>query len=351
MNVVIDVSLQHRDNAYRGVGTYTRLLFDSLKSHKSVNTVELIENGQVPPNTSLIHYPYFDLFFRTLKPHENIPFVVTVHDLIPLVYANHYWPGIKGSIRQFFQIHSLKKAGAIITDSETSRQDIHNLLQMPLEKISVVYLAADPELQRPSDDIIAKTKQDFSLNKPYLLYVGDINYNKNLPALIRSFAHLKEETFDLVLVSRALGSKIIPEAREVHLAIADSGLEERVRVLTNVPLSPKQALAGLYAGAEWYVQPSLYEGFGLPVLEAMQCGTPVVASLGGSLKELVNETNAVVFKPESEEQILKALRFALDLTANEKEALTRKGIQRATDFSWQKVAQQTQDIYEKVLMH
>ncbi len=347
MSIVIDVRNQHADNTYRGVGVYTRLLFKALE--KQQQNITIIEKGVLPDFVELIHYPYFDLFFRTLKPLDDIPFIVTVHDVIPLVYANHYWPGFKGSITQIFQTQTLKKAKAILTDSLTSKEDIHTLLQIPKEKIEVVYLAADPELRRPTDDGIAKVKKEYGIDKPYLLYVGDINYNKNIPALLRSFAKMRNDNYDLVLVSRALQYKDIPEAKEILEILKHNKLSARVKILTNVPVEPKNVLASLYAGATWYVQPSLYEGFGLPVLEAMQCGVPVISSTGGSLKEIVDERCAVIFQPESEEQIVLALKKALNLNQNEREALVLEGLKRAAAFSWEKVARHTAKVYHRVL--
>src|SRR5690606_12186116 len=141
-----------------------------------------------------------------------------------------------------------------------------------------------------------------------------------------SFAKLKQEDIDLVLVSRALHANSTPEAQEILGTIDKWNVHNRVKVLSNVPLKPKSVLASLYAGAYWYVQPSLYEGFGLPVLEAMQCGTPVISSLGGSLKELVDESNAIVFQPESEEQMVKALDVAIGLTDKQRDKLKVTGV-------------------------
>ncbi|KKT98062.1 MAG: Glycosyltransferase [Microgenomates group bacterium GW2011_GWB1_45_17] len=145
-----------------------------------------------------------------------------------------------------------------------------------------MHLAGNPLLHAtPKTDVDAVLKK-YNIPEKYLLYVGDINYNKNLPALLRAFSTLSQN-LHLVMVGRSLNNIEIPEGRWIHDTIQEKGIAQRVHLLTDIPKHPATELAALFTGASAYVQPSLYEGFGLSVLDAMQCGALVISSTGGFL--------------------------------------------------------------------
>ena len=213
-------------------------------------------------------------------------------------------------------------------------------------KVKRIYLAAAGEFApMPRTEYMAVLKK-YGIGRPYLLYVGDINFNKNLPGLIKAYGQVRDR-LELVLVSKAMGGDS-REAGQIQAMIDDLKWEENIRVLTDVPYEPLADMRGLYSGASWYVQPSFYEGFGLPVLEAMQCETPVVSSIGGSLGEVIGEA-AVKFDPNIKGDLGRALRTAVEMSEEKRKELIEKGKEQAAEFSWEKTARETVEVYEKVL--
>jgi glycosyltransferase involved in cell wall biosynthesis len=313
-------------NAGRGVGQYTRMLIEAIRTHTDIELVDSWEQADV------VHYPFFDLFFLTLPLHKPKPTVVTVHDVIPLLYPDHYPKGLRGAAKQLIQTMSLSGAHRIVTDSDCSTADVVRLLKQPQEKVETVYLAPDPGYSPASKAGIETVKSTYGLNKPYFLYVGDINYNKNLPELLRFFSKLGDE-YLLVMVTKPL-RRSNPAADFLWKQIDALGIENRLRILNEVPLEPLDEMRALYSGALWYVQPSLYEGFGLPVLEAQTCGCPVISTLGGSLKEICNDS---------------CFNFELIGSAPEvdRNPFIQLGYNNVARFSWEKAA----DLMSRVYTH
>jgi glycosyltransferase involved in cell wall biosynthesis len=196
MKVLLDTSPLSNANAARGIGTYTRFLLDRLLNSQ---TIEVFQSGIMSEDelkkfsADVVHYPYFDFFFPTLQLKLITKTVVTIHDVIPLIFPKHYRPGKIGKVNFLRQKLALKAVNRIITDSESSKKDIIRLLGVPEEKITVIYLAANPKLQPLSQDVWQKYQRKLHLPKNYLLYVGDINYNKNLPQLIKTLKFLPRE--------------------------------------------------------------------------------------------------------------------------------------------------------------
>lgn len=343
IKVRLDTSPLQSGHELRGIGVYTRLLAEFLSAEP---TITLTTNNTNNSQVDLVHYPFFDFYFPTLpiKPWQKT--VVTIHDVIPLIYPNQYPAGKKGTIYFKKQLLALKFVSAVITDSEVSKQDIHQYLKTPLARIFVVHLAGQPELSPAKEEAINHVKKKFGLKKPYVLYVGDINFNKNLPQLIKMLKYLPDE-IQLVCFGKAMRESDIPEWKAIITQAALSNVESRICFISDVPHDDFSTLAALYSGALCYVQPSIYEGFGLPVLEAMQCATPVVVSNSASLPEITGEAGLLV-DPEAEalaEGVLKVYNYS----NSTRQKIISLGLAHANTFSWKKTAQQTIEVYRKVL--
>ena len=285
---------------------------------------------------NVAHVPYFAPPLL-----RNVPLVVTIHDLIPLILAPY-----RGSVlvRAYTLLVSLaaRRADLILADSECSRQDIIRLLRVPPERVWTVYLGVD-ERYRPLDRAeLEAVRRKYGLPPRYILYLGGFDVRKNLTGLLRAFARVAQRQRRPFL---AIAGKIPP--RETPLfpdprhIVEELGLESRVRFIGWVEEDDKPAL---YAGALAFVFPSLYEGFGLPVLEAMACGTPVVASRRGSLPEIVGEGGLLV---DTEEELAEAMAQIVE----DEELRTRlreRALSQASRFRWEDTARQTLAAYAAV---
>jgi glycosyltransferase involved in cell wall biosynthesis len=346
MNVLIDTSPLNTGHAMRGIGTYTRLLTEHLEKqpHVAVCRSETEQAAQFKPD--LIHYPYFDLYFNTLPMLKKRPTVVTIHDVIPLKFRSYYPVGIKGKATLIKQRTALRSVAAIITDSEASKADIIKHLHVSPKKIHVVYLAANPEMQAASEQDIRRVRRAYKLPQNYVLYVGDINYNKNIPQLIKATRFLPS-TVKLVAVGKNFHPHDIPEWQWIETQLALSDVEGRVKFITDVQANATADLAAIYSGALCYVQPSLYEGFGLPVLEAMQSKTPVVVANNSSLPEIAGDD--AVYVETTAEGIAEGINTVLDWSASQRNQVISNAYAWSQRFSWDQVAQETVVIYNQVL--
>lgn len=347
MKVTIDISPVKNAHQWRGIGIYTQKLVEALKriGEKDFELV-LTENGRIPSDVDLIHYPYFDLFFPTLPIFKKKKTLVTIHDVIPLVFPQAYPPGVKGKIRFLHQKISLKGVRAIITDSFTSKRDISKYLNFPPNSIHVVYLAPAAAFQQIKEPkLLEETKKKFNLPKEFVLYVGDIAYHKNVSALASVCRKLK---IPLVVVGKQAAGEEFDRNHIENQPLVDFlknyGDDPRVYRLGFVP---EEDLVRIYNLATVYCQPSLYEGFGLPVLEAMVCGCPVISSQTSSLSEIAAEA-ALFFNPESHDQLILCLK---DILKNDKlkARMIERGLQQSKKFSWEKTAQKTFAVYAEVV--
>ncbi len=345
MKVVISLKPLQSGSKTRGVGVYTRELIRTLQ--------ELYPQDEFIPTTrdyyhqdaDLVHFPFFDPFFLTLPLRKSKLTIVTVHDLIPLKFPRHFPKGFRGTLKWWLQRHSLKQVDHIITDSLSSQQDIHQLLGFPQKKISVIPLGPNIRYSRVPKQLKANVAQEYNLPKKYLLYVGDINWNKNIPGLIKEFSQLKNRRLHLVLVGGVFQqAKMIPELKEVLQLIDQSPVKDRIHRLGFVP---SHHLPALYALAFAYVQPSWYEGFGLPILEAMEHRCPVITSNQGSLPE-VGEQAVLYFDPHKLGDLTQKIEYLLDHPQKRRD-LIDLGKQQAKKFSWKLTAQKTYEVYQKLV--
>lgn len=340
MKIAIDTSPLHDGNKGRGVGTYTKLLLNSLKQKKEVTVVESI-NPQAE-DVDLVHYPYFDLFRPSLPIKKPKPTIVTIHDVIPLQMPDQFPKGIKGSVRLLHQKISIKNTKHIITDSEYSKKTITKYLSITGQRISDIPLVADTIFAQSSKTEVNNIKKKLDLPSKFYLYVGDIGFNKNLPQLINVFGKLKNE--NLAIVTRADINLQIPEAISIKNAIK----QNRNNNVTIKQVSSQHQLAHVYSAAYFYIQPSLLEGFGLPVLEAMQTSTPVIASNTASLPEIAGQAG-LYFTPTSQKSIINAINKSSSLPKRQYQKLKLASKKQATRFTSDKFARETIEVYKKVL--
>jgi len=270
------------------------------------------------------------------------PIVVTVHDVS---YIEHpeYFRTSRALQLQISTRNTLRRAARVITISEFSRQRIAAHFGMDPAGIAVTPLAAQ-EYFRPINRELAKRRVAASLgvHRPFLLHVGDLHPRKNQVGLIRAFGELlrAHPELDHLLVLAGKHTWFTPRVRE---EIRRSGLDGRV-VLTD--FVPDETLVDLYNAAEVFVFPSFYEGFGLPLVEAMACGLPVVCSSSSALPEVVDGA-ALLFDAGSVEQQTRAIRDILidpELAAR----MRKKSLQRASFFDWRETARRTLDVYSEV---
>lgn len=340
LKIRFDTSPLKTGHAGRGIGVYTKNLLTALQKQHEIELV-----NDLKEKVDIIHYPFFDFFSTTLPLNYSKKVVVTIHDVIPLEFPEFYKPGLRGKAAFYKQLLSLRFVSAIITDSEYSKQQIIRRLGIGEDKIFVTYLAASNNLAKATAEDIERYRNTFSLPKDYILYVGDINYNKNIPQLIKALKFLPD-SIHLVCVGKNFYAHDIPEWRWIEAQVTLSDVEKRVHFITDLPPESETALAAIYSGAVCYIQPSLSEGFGLPVLEALQCGCPVICANKGSLPEV---GGAVAFYVEpTAEEFAHQVEKILMLESKEKAAFSYNAIAWAKQFNWNKTAEKTIAVYHKV---
>ena len=273
------------------------------------------------------------------------PTVVTVHDVIQFVLPEYAWRKIS---RVYFGIvsRSARRADAVITVSECSKRDIVTLLGLPPERIHVIGNAVDASLHPVRDAwLLASVRERYGIAPRFILYFGGCDLRKNVPRLIESYARLPaalRKEYQLVIAGRYmhLGHPLYPDPRQT---VQRLGLDGRVVFTGQVR---EQDKAPLFSAATVFVFPSLYEGFGIPVLEAMACGTPVVTSDSSALPEVVGDAGLLV-DPYDTDAISGGVRALLEDQAR-REDLARRGLERARLFTWHQVAEQTLRVYREI---
>jgi len=267
--------------------------------------------------------------------------VITVHDLNFIFYPQFQ---TAESMRYYAgQIQwAVDIADHISADSHATRQDVIELLRVPPDKISTIHLAANPIFETPySDEVIEATLTSYNLPRGFILFVGTLEPRKNLPTLIRIYEKLKRETaVDCPLI--LIGSKgwIFDE---IFATIDHLGLRDHVKHLSGVG---DEQLAHLYHAAGVLVTPSHYEGFGLPALEAMHCGCPVIVSDRGSLPEVVGKAGILLPPDDVDGWASRISRVLADTSLREK--MIVDGFAQAKKFTWRKTAEATLRIYQSL---
>jgi glycosyltransferase involved in cell wall biosynthesis len=279
----------------------------------------------------LMHFTHFNIPLL-----YNRPFIVTIHDLTLSLFPGKKMTKWYHRLAYHLTInHAIKKAKHIIAVSNHTKRDIVNHFQTDPEKIAVIYNGISKDFEHLSTPkTLTATLKKYHITKPFILYTGVWRDHKNLPRLIQAFHLLRSERdLDLQLVITGREDKNYPEVKQ---SIADYKLEENA-ILTG--LVPEKDLNHLYNRATIFAFPSLYEGFGIPPLEAMRCGTPVAASRQSSVPEICGEA-ALYFDPHSAQDIADKLEMLYKNTDLQVE-LIEKGIAHIANFSWEKMANET----------
>ncbi|MFZ5933181.1 MAG: glycosyltransferase family 4 protein [Patescibacteria group bacterium] len=346
MRIAIDAGPMVSGHALRGIGTHTRSLVENLK--KLGVDIDVIDFSKSDLTKYVIaHIQSFHPFLLSLpltKPTKKV--VLTIHDLIPLIYPEHYPPGIRGRLIFFLQRILLRNVDMVITISETSKKDVCRFLGFKPERVKVIYLAPR-EVFKPIEDseFLDNVKKKHSLPEKFVLYVGDVNYNKNLLGLAAACKLIKAP---LVIVGKQAASEVVekdhienkPFARFLKRYGSDP-------LIKRVGFVPDEELVGIYNLASLYCQPSFYEGFGLSVLEAFASGCPVVAAKTQSLVEIA-EPAALFADPKKPKDM--AEKMSLVLTDSVlRNQLIETGKVFVKNYSWEKTARETLDVYKEVM--
>jgi glycosyltransferase involved in cell wall biosynthesis len=358
-----------------GIGTYIRSLILALSKIDSTNQYTMVSApadvaalSGLPENYrsavyarddhSVVDHMAFPVFLRGLSPdlvHIPLnrvpllmirPYVVTIHDMANLLFEDH--SSLRMQLRRFRFRRGLMRARRVIAVSEATKRDVEKVFGVPSDRIRRVYNAPDPSFsQRASNPGQEQSRilERYQIQCPFLLYAGRIFKHKNVPRLVEAFAVVRNQLAahplyaDLRLV---IIGDTISEHPEVRQTVIKSGVEQAVRFLGFVPF---ETLRCFYESAAAFVFPSRYEGFGLPPLEAMACGTPVVTSNVSSMPEVVGEA-AMLVNPENVFDIARGIREVL-LNEELRSRLIRRGREQAARFSWSWTARQVLEIYKE----
>jgi len=368
--VKVAVITTSMDGKRTGIGNYTRGLVQALVDNGYGKDIVLIHSEEshdplykqavekVIPNLprnvfqfkrflreiecGVVHFPSFTgsqlpLYFAT----GSVPIVVTIHDITPILYPEAH--PIKAGLLwgRALKLCSYRVAHWISV-SENTKLDMEKQLKISANDISVIYTAPDPRFKFLVDKEAARDYigRQYGIKDPFILYVGTLEPRKNIPSLIHAFAKLKQDGFTHKLL--LIGGKGW-KYESVFSTITELKLEDDVAVLGYVP---DDDLLLFYNVADVFVYPSVYEGFGLPPLEAMACGVPVITSNVSSLPEVVGGAGLLI-NPKDISDIANALeRILCDFSLRKN--LIQKGLQRSAEFKWEKTAEETFEVYRTV---
>lgn len=299
---------------------------------RSVGEQLLSINRRLTTGATLWHSAYY-VFPYAL----SMPVVVTLEDVMPLVLPEAL-PSAPGRfLYRALTSFAARRASHLITLSNSAQADIRRALGVPPAKMTVVALAADEGFHPRGSKEIESAREKLNLPERYSLYLGSNKPHKNLVTLIHAWAQLAD---DSVLVIAGHWDGRYPEAKRL---VEQLGLGERVLFRQGIS---SDDVPCLLSGAQIFAFPSLYEGFGLPPLEAMASGTPVACSNASSLPEVVGEA-AVLFDPHDVDAMAESISLFLGDSAL-RDSLREKGLEQARRFSWERTALQTLEVYKKV---
>jgi glycosyltransferase involved in cell wall biosynthesis len=269
------------------------------------------------------------------------PTVVTIHDMSFYLFPELFQPA-KRLYLQTMTRFSARRASAVICDSESTRRDVLQILGLTQERVHTVHIGIDAEMQPLPRDRISEFRRAKQLPSQFILFVGTLEPRKNLPLLLEAFAWLIQHS--QLPHHLVLGGGKGWYYQAIERQVEGLGLRSRVHFPGFIP---QYELPLWYNSADLFVYPSLYEGFGLPPLEAMACGVPVITSNVSSLPEVVGE-GGVMVDPNNPENLGQEMRRLLSDT-DARAGLCSRGLERAQSFSWHKTARQTAALYHAIL--
>jgi glycosyltransferase involved in cell wall biosynthesis len=269
------------------------------------------------------------------------PSVLTVHDLTTLLTPDHHTVARRSYLRWMIP-RACRRADAIIAVSESTRDDLVEQLEIPGEKISVVYLGVSKTFRPIKDpEELLRVRRKYNLPEKFILYVGLIEPRKNLDTLIAAYEAAEDVHREVSLVlAGSLGWRYQPLLSRIR----SSKVARRIFMPGYIK---SEDLAAVYGASSLFVYPSLYEGFGLPILEAMACGTPVITSNISSMPEVAGEA-ALLIDPHSPSDLASAMRRVLAEPAVSS-SLSERGKLRAQSFTWDETARKTRQVYEQLV--
>lgn len=284
----------------------------------------------------IVHTPSLCLFPK--KPHKN--YILTIHDIIFKIFPEYCTSDVVNYANRYLS-NNLNFADKIIAVSNATKNDLIQYFNVIESKITVIYEGASNIYKPLNKEELTEIIEKYKLSKPFILYIGTIEPRKNIPLIIHAFSRCIKKNYDIeFVIAGGLGWNY-----QIIFELIDKlGLTNRIKLLGYVP---EEDLPKLYNAARVFVFPSFYEGFGLPPLEAMQCGTPVITSNTSSLPEVVGK-GGLMIKPDDVKgltYLLERIFFDDDYYWKQKEY----GLQRSKLFSWKKSANRTFEIYEEIL--
>lgn len=359
-----------------GIGTYIRNLVRALAAVDQTNHYTLITQpqdsvslGPFPPNfqtapyarkdTEVLHNVTFPHFLRRFHadlyhiPLNSVaywmprPYILTIHDMSSVLFRSG--GGVRSALHEERYRRGAQRAARVITVSNSTRRDLEGVLRISPNRLRTIYSAPDPAFTQnhPAPEHEAQVLERYSIRAPFILYAGNIRPQKNVPRLVEAFAVLRHEfenhpeyqDLKLVIIGDELSR--YPAVRRV---VSATRVEPYVRFLGFVPI---ETLKVFYRAATVFAFPSLYEGFGLAPLEAMACGTPVLASNLPSLIEAVGEAAELV-TPDNVFEIKRGLRELL-LNRERREHLSAAGLAHSSRFNWETTARDVLAVYSETV--
>lgn len=367
-----NIAIDARKLSDFGIGTYIRNLIAALGDLDNDNEYFLFVGQQgseqlddLPENFNVVieRSPSYStreliaiswkLFRRKLDLYHSTHYVlpaivpckavVTIHDIIHLLYPEFLPSALAFFYAQRMIRRSLSRGDRIIAVSQNTKTDLMDYFKVDGRKIRVVYSGVTRGFRRRRDDKeVSRWLEEFEIRRPYVLFVGNPKPHKNLDNVIRAYARARriaQFDADLVCVGNRSGSDFKFRQRAEQL-----GVSERLRLVGHVP---EEALPAIYQAATLFVFPTLYEGFGLPVIEAMASGTAVITSNTSSLKEIAEGYGHLV-NPLDVEEIGRAIAQCMADDAH-RENLVKLGLKRSEEFAWKRTAEQTLGVYLSAL--
>jgi glycosyltransferase involved in cell wall biosynthesis len=321
-------------------------LISNIKSPTSNFRKLLFEQSIMPRaaqayEADVLHIPYWAPPLRS-----DAPIVVTIHDIIPLILPQYRGGAL---VRAYTQLVSAATRGAtlILTDSDASRTDIMQHLRIPEDRIRTIYLAANPEFTDHLDPIdTTALRRNYDLPEEYVLYLGGFDARKNVETLLQVYTWAQDvlgENYPLVIAG-GLPDRHDEFFHDPRVIAKQIEVEDVVRCIGRVAEEDKVAL---YQQARVFLYPTLYEGFGLPALEALACGVPVVGSNASSVPEIVGDAGILVDPKDA-----RAMAGALIAVCTEDalhDDLSERALNQAAQFSWERCAHETVEAYESVM--